>query len=395
MGLNYHDIESEKYMEQTISYLSYTLFCLTISMFFFVNVTTISNRFQSHCNENNNVGCVLDQLEVAREGGARRESFHNPFNVRNLNTYPHVNSTFINFSDDTGDENDNCTFDTMRNLRIQNPKKVIMGHLNINSITNKFQGIMDLVGKHLDIFLISETKIDGSFPEAQFCYDGYAVPHRKDRALGGGGLMLFVNENIPSKKLTAHILPNDVEILCTEINLKKQKWVIIGIYNPPNMNDKYFMDQLSKTIDFYNTRYDRVVLMGDFNLEPSTVFVETLCHSHDLHNLVKEDTCFKGQPRCYDLILTNCKYNFQNTMALTTGFSDFHRMTVTILKTEYVKADPIQIIYRNFKKFNSIHFQEELRNRLYDDNRSNNNFDKFHNTLCGVLNKHAPLKKSI
>ena len=70
-------------------------------------------------------------------------------------------------------------------------------------------------------------------------------------------------------------------------------------------------------------------------------------------------------------------------------------MTVTILKTEYVKADHTQIIYRNFKKFNSIHFQEEVRNRLYDDNQSNNNFDKFQNTLCDVLNKHAPLKKSI
>ena len=34
-----------------------------------------------------------------------------------------------------------------------------------------------------------------------------------------------------------------------------------------------------------------------------------------------------------------------------------------------------------------------MRNRLYDDNLSNNNFDKFQNTLCDVLNKHAPLKK--
>ena len=58
-----------------------------------------------------------------------------------------------------------------------------MGHLNINSIPNKFEGIMDLVAKHLDIFLISETKIDGSFPDSQFCY---AAPQRKDRALGGG-----------------------------------------------------------------------------------------------------------------------------------------------------------------------------------------------------------------
>ena len=62
--------------------------------------------------------------------------------------------------------------------------------------------------------------------------------------------------------------------------------------------------------------------MGDFNLEPSSAFVKTLCHIHDLHNLVKEDTGFKGQVKCYDLILTNCKYNFKITIALTTLFSD-------------------------------------------------------------------------
>ena len=111
--------------------------------------------------------------------------------------------------------------------------------------------------------------------------------------------------------------------------------------------------------------------MGDFNLEPSTVFVKTLYYSHDLHNLVKEDTCFKERPRCYNLILTNFKYNFQNTIALTTWFSDFHKMTVIILKTESVKADPIQIKYRNNKNLNLyLLFQEGLRYRLYDDSLS-------------------------
>ena len=45
------------------------------------------------------------------------------------------------------------------------------------------------------------------------------------------------------------------------------------------------------------------------------------------------------------MILTNRKYHFQNILALTTVFSDFHKMTVTILKTEFVKSDPIQINY--------------------------------------------------
>ena len=172
------------------------------------------------------------------------------------------------------------------------------------------------------------------------------LPHRRDRALGGGGLMLFVNENIPSRKLTEHILPEGIGILCAEINLKKQKWIIMNVYHPPNTN-KYFMDHLNKAIDFYSTKYDRIVIIGDFNFEPSTDHIETLCHSYVLHNLVKENTYFKGPPKCYHLILTNCKFNFQNTIALlTTGFSDVHKMTVTILKSEYIKADPIQIQHR-------------------------------------------------
>ena len=68
-------------------------------------------------------------------------------------------------------------------------------------------------------------------------------------------------------------------------------------------------------------------------------------------------------------------------------------MTVTVLKTEYVKADPIKINYGNYKNFNPILFQGELRKRLDEDSQSNKNFDHFQNTLYEVLNKHAPLKK--
>ena len=53
--------------------------------------------------------------------------------------------------------------------------------------------------------------------------------------------------------------------------------------------------------------------------------------------------------KCYDLILTNCKHTFQNNLSLTSGFSDFHKMNVTVLKTEFVRADPIQINYRDYK----------------------------------------------
>ena len=60
---------------------------------------------------------------------------------------------------------------------------------------------------------------------------------------------MYVNENIPSCNLKGHTIPDDVEIMCVEINLKKQKWILMGIYRPPNMNEMYFLDHLSRTID--------------------------------------------------------------------------------------------------------------------------------------------------
>ena len=285
-----------------------------------------------------------------------------------------------------------CVLDRLQETRVKKPKKIIFGHLNINSIPNKFDGIMNIVGNHIDIFLISETKIDNSFPDAQFSYEGYSKPYRKDRSLGAGGLLMYVNENIPSRTLNEHTLPNDVEIMCVELNLRKQKWVVMGVYRPPNMNERYFLDHLSRVIDYYSRKYDRVVIMGDFNSEPSDEPIETFCGSYSLHNLVKEKTCFKGPPKCYDLILTNCKHNFQNTSALTTGFSDFHKLTVTVLKTEFVKADPIKINYRNYNNYNHSEFSKELKSKL-SNNVTCNNYNNFQNILCEVLEKHAPLKK--
>ena len=133
--------------------------------------------------------------------------------------------------------------------------------------------------------------------------------------------------------------------------------------------------------------------MGDFNSEPSDEHVESFCDCYNLYNLVKEKTCFKGPPKCYDLILTNCKFSFQNTMALTSGFSDFHKMTVTILKTEFVKADPVQINYRDYKKFNVSRFNTDLRNKINSDSASNTKYNRFQDILREVLDYHAPLKK--
>ena len=204
-----------------------------------------------------------------------------------------------------------------------------------------------------------------------------------------GGLLLYINENIPSRKLTEPILPDDIEILCIEINLRKEKWAVIGIYRPPDMNSNYFSNHLSRILDLYSTKYERMINMGDFNMKPSEDVMQNLCDGYNLFNLVREPTCFKGPPKCYDLIITNCKHNFQNSLTLTTGFSDFQKMTITVLKTEFIKPEPIQIIYRDYKNYDSVIFRRDLFNKLECDVTVSNDYDRFQEFLSEVLIKHV------
>ena len=94
------------------------------------------------------------------------------------------------------------------------------------------------------------------------------------------------------------------------------------------------------------------------------------------------------------MMLTNCKKCFQNTESITTGFSDFHKMTVSILKTQFVKIDPIQINHRDYKNCYPINFTRDLRNNLNDDDTLDTNYNRFQKILYNViLDTHAPLKK--
>ena len=49
--------------------------------------------------------------------------------------------------------------------RKDNLNKLIFAHLNFNSIRNKFDFLADIIKDNIDIFMISETKVDDVFPD--------------------------------------------------------------------------------------------------------------------------------------------------------------------------------------------------------------------------------------
>ena len=61
----------------------------------------------------------------------------------------------------------------MKDLRLKNCNKIILGHLNINSIANKLDQSDSLVDRNIDVLVITETKLDESYPTAQLLIKGY------------------------------------------------------------------------------------------------------------------------------------------------------------------------------------------------------------------------------
>ena len=224
---------------------------------------------------------------------------------------------------------------------MDNAESIVVGHLNINSIRNKFI-LAESIVKAFDLFLISESKLDSTFPMNQFHIFGFKV-FRRDRNRFGGGLILYINENIPCKPLNDH--------LTIEIHQNKRSWLFIGIYKPPSQSDNEFTNRLSLIIDYYLPKYENLILIGDFNLSTENQHIDALIQAYNLNNLTNKPTCFQSnKPTCTDVTLTDKKNLFKLSNTFETSISDHHKLVSTILKSGSFKGTPKMKIYRSYQK---------------------------------------------
>ena len=107
------------------------------------------------------------------------------------------------------------------NTRLKNRNRPIIGQLNINSIRNK----LNFLGSEISPcpLLVSETKLDDSFPTAQFLMSGFCKQYRLDRRWNVGCLLLYIREYIPFRLLTEYKPHENVKCLFVEINIRKKK----------------------------------------------------------------------------------------------------------------------------------------------------------------------------
>ena len=177
----------------------------------------------------------------------------------------------------------------LQSLRLKNADRIIVGHLNINSIRKKIDLLGDIIQDKVDILLVSETKINDSFPTAQFKLNGFDTPYRLDRTKSGGGLLFYFRKDITTKRIS--LVSEGIECILVEMTISKKKWFIAGLYNPHKKFTSTFLKTVSKNLDHYSASYDNIILIGDFNCEMSDTGMEEFCSLYDLKSLIKTPTC--------------------------------------------------------------------------------------------------------
>ena len=90
----------------------------------------------------------------------------------------------------------------------------------------------ELIKYKIDIFLISETRLNSSFPSGKFVIKGYSTHFRLGRNQNGGALLLYVREGIPCKILKEYTPEKPIENFFVEINLRSRKLLLSRSYNP-------------------------------------------------------------------------------------------------------------------------------------------------------------------
>lgn len=176
-------------------------------------------------------------------------------------------NSVVTTEDDRGEE-DEC-LPGYQEFALRHPKKFKMGHININSIAGfKFFDVKRWLELSLfDVLIISETKLDMSFPNSQFEISGYRMI-RKDRDRHGGGIIMYLRSDIPYSRLNK-IEQSVTGIECIAIRLKIAKvWTtVIGAYRPPSLAKLLWRKEMFDMFELAADKSRSVFVLGDLNCD--------------------------------------------------------------------------------------------------------------------------------
>ena len=279
-------------------------------------------------------------------------------------------------------------------------------HVNIGTLPGHYAEVKVLLQKTaLDVFAVTESRLDCTIPDGKVCPDGYTC-FRTDRNRNGGGCAVFVKNKWPCKR-RPDLESESIEMVCVEICPAKAKNTIFcEIYKPPIMNSEVFMkdfgkDVLAKLDEEINKD---VIVMGDFNGDVIAAkpckYVRKLMQETRLlgmKQLINEPTHVTDHSStAIDLVFVNNPHRI-----VSHGVQDFgvgyHSIVFAVKKAGICKGTKGVREVRSYKRYNKEYFCRDVNEvpwNVIEVSKDMGGAVNAWNTLFNdVANRHAPIKK--
>ena len=125
--------------------------------------------------------CSSPLVQSNYELDPNAETFTQIFGGLNLSLNSSCEDGNSSILDDTNDPTA-----ILKGIKEKNSEQPVIAHLNINSLSSKFEPLAEMVEETIDFLLVTESKLDETFPMGQFQMRGFSRPIRLDRNRYGG-----------------------------------------------------------------------------------------------------------------------------------------------------------------------------------------------------------------
>ena len=65
-------------------------------------------------------------------------------------------------------------------------------------------------------------------------------------------MLVYIEFLLPSRTMSNFKLPENIQVILFELNLRKEKWLLVSIYKSPLQSNKYLYDTLNDLLDFHS-----------------------------------------------------------------------------------------------------------------------------------------------
>ena len=221
---------------------------------------------------------------------------------------------------------------------IANIKGFKIACININSLHKHIDEIRYiLMSGPLEVLAVNESKLDNTITDGEIHIPGYVITW-KDRNRHGGGVALYIKENI-SFSVRHDLAPAQLEIICLVINLPYNRSFLVSTwYRPPSANINLFEDY-AKFLEKCDNTNKQLLVLGDMNCDyfknppdSHTQKLQFLSSIYQLQQLISEPTRVTNMSATLiDLIFTNESHNISKSGVIHIGVSD-HSLIYAVRK---------------------------------------------------------------